>query len=157
MAQKRINITRGEAKRIRALERDLDDYTFRLLMTGGNNRLMRPERLENLKAGRGKLQPWEKERLSLISRNAPAIGALKERREDQPLYSSRKKQLATQTKDRAVGHALKDWLLRGKDKETVYDTQDRKSKSRQARAIRALHFLGIDPTEKHYYVRKVAT
>lgn len=155
MAQYRP-ISRGQAKKIRHLQRELDDYTLRTLMSGGNQRLMRPERMQALASGRGKLKPWEADRLALISRNAQSIGALKERREDQPLYSARRKELSSKTKDRAVNRALRTWLVRGKEKDMPYQAQGMKARRSQQKAIHALIFLGYDPTgnDAHFYVRK---
>jgi hypothetical protein len=144
MAQRATTISKGDANRIVKLRRDLGDKTFRTMMTGGNQRLMRPERASNLAAGSGKLRPWERERLAVISRNSAAIKALKGKRE------------VSSGKEYQVNRALRNWVVRGKDKDTDYGAQSPSKKRSQQKAIKALKFLGIDPTEKHYYVRKVA-
>ena len=156
---KYYKVTRGEAKKIRHLRADLGDYTFRTLMSGGNQRLMRPERLDALASGRGKLKPWEAERLALVSRNAGSIGALIERNEERgPLYSARRKELSSKTKERMRNKALRTWLVRGKEKDIPYNAQGMKTRRSQQKAIHALIFLGYDPTssEAHFYVRKEA-
>lgn len=113
-------------------------------MSGGNQRLMRPERLANLKAGKAKLKPWEVERLQQIQRNSAALKGLKGKKE------------VPKSKEYQVNRALRTWLVRGKEKDIPYETQGRGTKARQQKAIKALRYLGIDPSEKHYYVRKVA-
>jgi len=136
MPQRRVNVTRGQAKRIRQLERQLDDYTLRTLLSGTNQRLMRPERLENLKAGRGKLQPWESERLTQIQKNSDSLARLKELREDE---------LTTKPKKGLQNRSLRTWLVKGKRGDVPYDMQPRKTQRKQHSAIRALYFLGAEP------------
>jgi hypothetical protein len=146
MAQKRINVTRGQAQRVRQLERSIgDEYTLRILLSGGKQRLMRPERLQNIKAGTAKLQPWEAERIKQLQVNQSALGRLAKTEGD-----------LSKPQQRQRGKALKDWVTKGKEKETPYDTQNPKQKRKQQRAIKALYFLGVEPDQGHYYVRKVA-
>lgn len=128
-------------------------------MSGGNERLMRPERLDALASGRGKLKPWEAERLALVSRNAQSIGALQERYEERgPLYSARRKELSPRTKERIGNKALRTWLVRGKEKDIPYQSQGLKTRRSQQKAISALFTLGYDSTgnDAHFYVRKEA-
>jgi hypothetical protein len=137
-------VSSSEAKRIAELRESLGDRTFRTLMTGGNKRLMRPERMGNLTGGRGTLKPWERERLALISRNSQALQNLKTKRE------------VPSSQEYKVNRAVRTWLVRGKERDIPYESQGPKTRGKQQKAIRALKYLGIDPTEKHYYVRKVA-
>jgi hypothetical protein len=141
MAQKRVRITRGQSSRLRQISRELDDYTTRVLLSGSGKRIMRPERLENLKAGRGKLQPWEAERLRLVQANQGKLGKLKEYREDDTFYGSRKNKLSKQTKDREVSRALRAVVVRGKKTNIPYEMQPETERRKQQKAIRALHFL----------------
>lgn len=114
---------------------------------------MRPERLQNLQAGRGKLQPWEEERLRLASKNLPAIESLKDKQGDREVLSKRGKELSRGEKERRENRAIRTWLLRGKEKDTPYDTQKTRDKGKQQRAIHALFYLGVDPVrDKDYYV-----
>jgi hypothetical protein len=118
---------------------------------------MRPERLANLKAGRGKLQPWERERITLVQRNAGSLSRLKEINEEKGvLYSARKKPLSGGYAERLRNKALRTWVIRGKEKDMPYDMQPRKQQIQQHKAIKALYFLGVEPDQgKAYtYVRK---
>lgn len=106
---------------------------------------MRPERLANIERGTAKLQPWEKTRLIQITKNRNALSRLQESSEERgPLYSSRKRKLATSTKKRAVDKALKDWMLHGKQAGIDYQSQSVRKKKQQQKAIHALKFLGVD-------------
>lgn len=105
---------------------------------------MRPERLENIKAGRGKLQPWEAERIRILQTNQSALGRL----------AKQEGEISKPAK-RHRGKALKDWVLMGKEKETPYDTQAPNLKRKQQRAIKALYFLGVEPDQGHYYVKGI--
>ena len=153
MAQKRVRISRSDTYRINRLAEGIDDYTLRVVLSGGNQRLMRPERLENLRAGRGKLQPWERERLQLASKNLPAIESLKDKQGGREVLGKRGKEVSQREKDRRENRAIRTWLLRGKEKGVQYDTQKTRDKDRQQRAIHALFYLGVDPVrDKDYYV-----
>jgi hypothetical protein len=130
-----------------------DDYTVRVILSGGNQRLMRPERLANLQAGKGKLQPWEEERLRLASKNLPAIESLKDKQGGREVLSKRGKELSRVEKQRRENKAIRTWLLRGKEKDVQYDTQDTRAKDKQQRAIHALFYLGVDPVrDRDFYV-----
>jgi hypothetical protein len=114
---------------------------------------MRPERLANLQSGKGKLQPWEEERLRLASKNLPALESLKEKQAGREVLSKRGKELSRGEKARRENRAIRTWLLRGKEQGVQYDTQGYKDKDKQQRAIHALFYLGIDPVrDKDYYV-----
>lgn len=153
MAQRRVRISRSDQYRLGRLADHLDDYSVRVILSGGNQRLMRPERLANLQAGSGKLQPWEEERLRLASKNLPAIESLKDKQGDREVLSKRGKELSRVEKERRENRAIRTWLLRGKEKEVAYDTQKTRDKGKQQRAIHALFYLGVDPVrDKDYYV-----
>ena len=136
-------ISSPESERISELSSRLGPLEFRTLMseTGGPTRLMRPERLDNLIAGRGRISKAEQERLALIQTNAPLLENLSKKN------ANRKQQFK-------VRHALRNWLVSGKAKAVPYSEQDKEAKENQQRAIKALRFLGIDPSEGTYYVRK---
>ena len=135
---KLVRISPQESERISDLSSRLGSIEFRTLMsdTGGTHRLMRPERLSHLASGRGRISQAELERLELISANSALLQKLSQK---DPKEKKRYR----------VRHAMRDWLVAGKEKgETQSD------KEREQRAVRALHFLGIDPSEGTYYVRK---
>lgn len=153
MAQKRVRITRSDQYRLGRMLDKADDYTVRVILSGGNQRLMRPERLANLQAGKGKLQPWEEERLRLASKNLPAIESLKDKQGGREVLSKRGKELSRVEKQRRENKAIRTWLLRGKEKDVQYDTQDTRAKDKQQRAIHALFYLGVDPVrDRDFYV-----
>ena len=135
-------ISPQESERISELSSRLGSLEFRTLLsqTGGTKRTMRPERLGNLTAGRGKITEAEAERLALISANAPLLENL-----------SRKNQGKNKQKTR---RALREWLTKGKEKGVRYSDQDKETRDEQQRAIKALRYLGIDPSEGTYYVRR---
>lgn len=131
-------ISRQESERISDLSSRFGGLEFRTLMsdTGGTSRLMRPERLRNLAGGRGRISAAERERLALIQTNAPLLEKLSEKNK--------------QKNPTKIRHALRDWIKYGKQKGEQYPG----SKEDQQKAIRALGFLGIDPSEGTFYVRK---
>lgn len=156
MAQKRERISERDMYRLRRVRDELGSENARRLLSGRKQRLMRPERLSNLTGGRGKLQPWERERIDLVLANLGALGSLQSKREDQPLYNKRKRRLTDKTKETATGKALRDWLLRGKEADIPYSSQSPQTRRRQQQAIAALYFLGVEPNESETpYVRKV--
>lgn len=138
----RYRITRGQAHRIRELERELGDRTLRTLLTGGNERLMRPERLENLKSGRAMLKPWERERIALVRENRAGLKALVEKKE------------IKESQQYKVNRAARTWLVMGKESDIAYDMQPRKQQRKQQRVVRALKFLGYDNLKDAPYIRK---
>lgn len=133
-------ITVGEANRISELSNRLGERTLRTLLTGENKRLVRPERMENLRTGRGRLSESELARLELVSRNANALSALKKR-------GSGKREFK-------VNRSLRDWVTTGKRKDVDYRAQDQPEREDQLRAIKALRYLGVDPSSGTFYVKK---
>ena len=122
------------------LESKLGNRTLRQILTPEGNRLMRPERLSNLLSGRGRLTEDQKERIELAARNSRQLSNLQTRGEGKsPTRSNR---------------ALRDWLLSGKAKGTDYYKQSEDERKKQLKAIRALRFFEVDPTEGTFYVRK---
>ena len=131
-------ISKQEAREIADLSSRLGSIEFRTLMsdTGGTTRLMRPERLSHLASGRGRISQAELERLDSISANSALLKKLSQK-DPQEKRRSR------------VRHAMRDWLVAGKEK-----GEYQPDKEREQKAIRAFHYLGIDPSEGTYYVRK---
>jgi len=153
MAQKRVRISRSDQARLGRMLDNTDEYTVRVILTGGKSRLMRPERLANLQSGKGKLQPWEEERLRLASKNLTSIESLKEKQRGKEVLGKRGKELSRGEKERRENRAIRTWMLRGKEKGVQYDTQKTRDKDKQQRAIHALFYLGVDPVrDKDYYV-----
>jgi DNA-binding CsgD family transcriptional regulator len=109
-------------------------------MSVGDRRLVRPERLSNWEQGRGKLTPEEADRLALISSNASLIEILARKNESKRSFK--------------VNRSLRDWIANGKGKGVPYKEQDAETRAKQQAAIKALRFLGIDPSEGTFYVRK---
>lgn len=134
-------VTATDAKMIRELSSRLGSVEFRQLLTGEGQRLMRPERLENLSTGKGKISDEEMARLQTIHTNSAAVKNL--------LRKGAGKKRPYRTR-----RAVRDWLYNGKDKGVDYQSQDTETKEAQLKAIRALRFLGVDPSEGTYYVRK---
>jgi len=144
MAQKRKTISSGEAAQIREAVELLGGDTVRQIWRSEGKRLPSKERLSNLERGTGKLTPSEKARLNAITRNAPALSRLQETGEGNTYYDSRKRQYSQATKDRRIAHALKSWMLHGKEPGKDYRTQHPSAKKKQQKAIRALLYLGVD-------------
>lgn len=135
-------ISPQESGRISELSSRLGNLELRTLLsdTGGTKRLMRPERFNNLTSGRGRISAAERERLALIQTNAPLLEKLSAKGEGKQKSK--------------VNRALRDWITLGKGKGVSYKDQSEDEKREQQRAIRALRFLGVDPSEGTYYVRK---
>lgn len=133
-------VSAREQERLQSLSGKLGDRTIRQLLTPESNRLMRPERLNNLLAGRGKLSEREARQIETISRNSNNLSALKTR--------------GAGKREFKVNRAMRDWLNNGKPKGIAYKDQDTAEKERQLKAIKALRFLGIDPSDGTFYVRK---
>lgn len=133
-------ITGSESAQVFELERRLGSRTFRQVMTPAGKRLLRPERLENLLLQRGRISQEESERLQLVQSNARAIENLERKNADKPRWKVRR--------------AIRDWLENGKAPGIDYKNQDQETKQNQQRAIRALRYLGVDPSEGTYYVRR---
>lgn len=133
-------ITTGQVAQVGSLTDKLGSLTLRTILTGNNQRLMRPERLANLAAGRGRLTEAERERLELASENSRALGTLKKRgKEKRPTR---------------VNRGLRDWLIAGKERDVDYQSQEPDEKKDQLKAIRALRFFGVDPSKGTYYVNR---
>lgn len=142
---RKARITRSLSSDLAKAEKELGAETVRRLMTPKGGRLLRVDRYANLKAGTGKLQPWEKARLVKITKNRSALGALQGRFEERgTLYSAKKRSLAASTKKREGDSALKDWLLHGKQAGVEYDSQSKAKRRDQIRAVKALKFLGVE-------------
>lgn len=138
MAMKRVST--AEAARISELVDRLGSTRFRTLITSPDSRLIRPDRLSNLREGRGKLSTSEREALGLVSTNSVAVENLARKNSGKRPYK--------------VNRAIRNWLLNGKEKGVDYKEQEADIRERQLNAIKALRFLGIDPSEGTYYVRK---
>jgi hypothetical protein len=53
-----------------------------------------------------------------------------------------------------MNRSIRDWLEHGKERDAPRP-KDESGKSDEQKAIHGLRFLGVDPSEKHYYLRKV--
>lgn len=140
-------ISRSDAARIRQLEQDLGSRLVRTVLTSPSKRLMRPERLEHLTSGRGRLSPDERQLLNRLSANKQSVKRLSEK---QTLEQKHGKKGREFKKNRAI----RDWIQQGKERDAPRPT-DAEGKIDEQKAIRGLRFLGVDPSEKTYYVRKV--
>lgn len=131
-------VTASESERITDLATKLGPLRFRTLMTGAgeSDRLMRPERLRNLQRGSGTLTEGEIERLQLVSGNVTLVQNLAQKNPSKRPYR--------------VNRALRDWIAHGKAKGDI----SKQDPTKKHRAIKALGFLGVDPSEGTYYVRK---
>jgi hypothetical protein len=139
-------ITRSDSKRIVELNQRLGSRLVRTILTDENKHIMRPARMDNLIAGRGRLSTVERERLTRLSANAQSIEALKKKRTSDELHRRKRK-------DFKVNRAIRDWVNHGKER----DAQRTIGENGEQNAIRGLRFFGVDPSEKHYYLRKVKT
>ena len=128
-------ISSSEAKRISELRSTLGDRTLRQLLTQEDKRLIRPERLAHLESGSGKLSESEARQLKAISKNSTLLKNLKAK--------------AKEKREFKVNRSLRIWLNQGKAKDEPIQEQETKDK-----VVRALGFLGVDPTDGTYYVRK---
>jgi hypothetical protein len=135
----RRKVSAQESERISELATRLGSVRFRTLLTGAgeSDRLMRPERLANLQRGTGTLTEGEQERLQLVSGNIQLIQNLAQKNTAKRPYR--------------VNRALKDWIANGKPKGVIQTDAD---KDKKLRAVKALGYLGIDPSEGTYYIRK---
>jgi hypothetical protein len=137
-------ISGSDANRLRQLEQRLGSRLVRTILTDEDRRLMRPGRMDNLIAGRGRLSADESERLTRLSANAQSIEALKKKRSSDERHGLKRK-------DFKVNRAIRDWVNHGKER----DAQRTIGENGEQNAIRGLRFFGVDPSEKHYYLRKV--
>lgn len=132
-------ITARDTARISSLTTKLGDRTLRQILTPDGKRIMRPERVRNLVAGRGRMSEAEREALANATRNSQALAALKTR--------------GAGKREFKVNRALRDWLTTGKSKGVDFK-QSSEERERQLAAIKALRFLGVDPADGTFYVRK---
>ena len=156
MAEKRVRIKPGESRQIRGLLNQLDDYSVRTLLTGEGERLLRPERLANLREGKAKLTDAEKERLAKVYTNREALSSLKKKQRGREILAKSGREVSTRTKQQRENRALRSWVIHGKDRETPYDVQAPQDKEAQQPAIHALFYLGVDPiSDKNYYTKGI--
>lgn len=137
-------VSKEEVKRIRQLSDSIGELRFRTLLTGEDKRVLRPARLANLKAGRGRLSAEERTYLQSVSENLRSINALGKR--------SEKKGNRTFKTNRAI----RTWVRYGKDSQTNYRKQLPRDPN-QLRAIKALRLLGVDDLEGNFYVTQTGS
>jgi len=140
-------VSQGDALRLRQLEQRLGSRLVRTILTNPDRRLMRPDRLERLTAGRGKLSDDERQKLERLSANAQSVEKLSNKQG----RGNGRTQLSKQTRK---NRSIRDWLHHGKERDAPRPDDD-SGKSDEQKAIHGLRYLGVDPSEKHYYVRKV--
>lgn len=133
-------VSSSQSLRIAQLEQKLGSRTLRTILTSENQRLMRPERLSNLLTGSGKLSESEIDRLQLASSNAQQLSNLQKRGSGKLPWK--------------VNRSLRDWLAYGKTKSQSWKDMSEEERKQGLKAIRALRFLGIDPSDGTYYVLK---
>lgn len=156
MAEKRIRIQPGQSRKVRGLLRELDEYSVRTILTGEGDRLLRPERLANLREGKAKLTASEQERLEKAYANREALSSLKKKQRGREILAKSGREVSTRTKQRRENQALRSWVFHGKDRETPYDVQAPQDKSAQQPAIHALFYLGVDPiSDQTYYTKGI--
>lgn len=126
-------ISAQDSARIQQLQARLGSQTFRTLMSQENRRIIDPRRLARWTEGRGILRSEEQERLALISANAPLLENLARKNEKKARWKRNR--------------AMRDWIAHGKASGEDNEPDAKK-------AIRGLRFLGVDPSEGTYYVRK---
>ena len=137
---KRERVSQSDARRIADLESRLGSRTLRTVLSP-ETRLMRPERLDNLTRGSGKLSGEERDRLARVSANAQQIEYLQGK-------GQRRGNIEWKN-----NHALRDWVAHGKER----NAPRRDNRDRELKAIRSLRFFGIAPSSGRGYVRKAAT
>lgn len=139
--------TERESAEIAALSKRMGSTRFRTLMTDPERRLMRPERLEKLAGGRGRISESEARQLQAIRRNSRELQLLGKKK-------TTDEQKGRKRKDVTVNRRLRDWLNGGKEKGIPYQDQPADDKTEQLKAIKALRYFGIDPVKGQYYVKK---
>lgn len=132
-------VSASEQERIASLSAKIGDRTLRQILTPEGKRIIRPERLRNLAAGSGRLSEAERNQLANVTRNSNSLAALKKRGSGQEFK---------------VNRALRDWLNNGKQKGVDFKDQEASERESQLKAIKALRFLGVDPSDGTFYVRK---
>jgi len=139
----------SDAKRLRQLNDQLDSRLIRTVLTPEGKRIMPQTRMDRLMRGTGKLSADEREKLNRLSNNARAVGQLSKRK----TIGNGHTRLSTRThKNRSI----RDWVLHGKERDAPRP-DDKEGKIDEQKAIHGLRFLGVDPSEKTYYLRKVRT
>lgn len=142
---KASRITPDDAEKIRELTLRVGDRRFRTVLTNEGARLMRPERLANLQAGRGRLSAADKTALDKAWSNRVAITNLGKRGDK------------LGRKDYRTNRAIRSWLLHGKDVSPRRKRMSDDERADELQALKALRFLGIDPDDGLYYLRGVTT
>lgn len=136
---KRYSVSSRESDRILALTQRIDERAMRTILTGENERLMRPERFANIVRGTARLTEAEKDRIDLLSRNAVQIENLS------------KKGDTLGNREFETNRALRDWLQFGKAKGEPRP----ENRTKELRAIRGLRRLGYTGSlQGKGYVRK---
>jgi len=108
-------------------------------MTESGDRTVRPERLDNWLAGRGRISSEEKERLKLLADNQRNIQNLERRGEGKD--------------QRKVRKSIRTWIEQGKSKDVEFSSQSKDVRDRQIDAIIALRYLDVEPDEGTFYVK----
>ena len=132
---KRISLS--EAKQVSELRSTLGERTFRQLLTAEDSRLLSRRRLERLERGSGKLSEREQNQLEQIAKNKVRIRQLKAKGKGKQEYK--------------VNRSLRTWLNEGKEKGARVDSQNPDDK---AHVITALWYLGVDPSDGTFYVKR---
>lgn len=133
-------ISASQSAEIKELLTHIDSLTLRTLLSEEDKRTLRPDRLQNLIEGRGRISRSEVLRLEDIRTNRVAIQNLSRKQAGKRKYEKPRK--------------IRQWLYHGKAKGVDYKDQSTETKDDQLQAIKALRFFGIDPSEGTYYVRK---
>lgn len=137
-------VTPQQSEQIQKLEVRLGSLRFRALMTGENQRLMRPERLENLLEGHGRLSERERAQLGLIRRNSNKLVNLAKR-------ESPRERKGLRRREYEVNRELKNWLQHSKPKEQRTD-EWKEDDLHWWLALEALDYFDVDVDDKTYYV-----
>jgi hypothetical protein len=85
--------------------------------------------------------------LGRLSANAQSVKKLSSKKTADELHGKKRKEFK-------VNRSVRDWVHEGKERGTPRPTTDA-GKEDEQKAIRGLRFLGVDPSEKTYYLRKV--
>jgi len=137
----------SDAQRLRKLNEQLDSRLIRTVITPEGKRIMPQKRMDRLLRGTGRLSADERENLERLSNNARAVGQLSKRK---PIGNGHTR-LSKQTRK---NRSIRDWLKHGKERDAPRP-DDVAGKIDEQKAIHGLRFLGVDPSEKTYYLRKV--
>lgn len=136
-------VSQREANEISELANRLGDRRFRTLMAPEGKRIVSKQRLANLSAGRGKLTETERQRLGDIETNSRAIQAL-----------GKKADKESPGRPYLGNRAIRTWLNHGKEKGVQRAAKGTSTRAGENEAIRALFFLGVEPSEGTYYVKR---